>query len=185
MALFPGKVPPAQKGKELAKPVSSPAVQLAPANRLAAAAQQAPKPAAAKPQPIDPETDVVMLHHINFRITEKLQGAFSSTVWWWETEKSLEQAVKGGPARIHFFGVPNWNFADVGFECSGRIRLEMLSFHTIEEIGQQQAKSAPAADGDAVNLRDCYRMMDMSIWGCNRDGAALRYVAEHLVKRPE
>lgn len=80
---------------------------------------------------------------------------------------------------------PDWNFADVGFECSGRIRLEMLSFYTIEEIGRQQAKSAPATNGDAVNLRNCYHMMDMSIWGCNRDGAALRYVAEHLVKRPE
>lgn len=74
------KVPPAQKGKELAKPVSSPAVQLAPANRPVAAAQQPPKPAAAKPRPIDPETEAVMLRHINFRITEKLQGAFSSTV---------------------------------------------------------------------------------------------------------
>lgn len=147
------KAPPAQKGP--AKPASSPAVQPAPANRLAAAPQP-PKPAAAKPQAIDPETEAVMLRHINFRITEKLQGAFPSAVWRWETEKPLEQAVKGGSARIRLSGVPDWNFADVRFERSGRIRLEMLSLRPIEEIGQQQAKSAPAADGDAVNLRDWY-----------------------------
>ena len=31
--------------------------------------KRAAKPAAAKPQPIDPETEAVMLRHINFRIT--------------------------------------------------------------------------------------------------------------------
>lgn len=149
------KEPPVQKGKAPAKPESSPAVQPAPASRPAAAAQP-PKPAAAKPQAIDPEMEAVMLRHINFRITEKLQGAFPSAVWRWETEKPLEQAMKGGSARIRLSGVPDWNFADVRFERSGRIKLEMLSLRSLEEIGQQQAKSAPAADGDAVNLRDWY-----------------------------
>ena len=93
------KEPPAQKGKVPTKPASSPAVQPASASRPAAAPQP-PKPAAAKPQAIDPELEAVMLRHINFRITEKLQGAFPSAVWRWETEKPLEQAVKGGSARI-------------------------------------------------------------------------------------
>lgn len=149
------KEPPVQKGKAPAKPASSPAVQPAPASRPAAAAQP-PKPAAAKPQPIDPEMEGVMIRHINFRITEKLQGAFPSAVWRWETEKPLEQAMKGGSARIRLSGVPDWNFADVLFERSGRIKLEMLSLRSLEEIGRQEAKSTPAADGDAVNLRDWY-----------------------------
>lgn len=97
-----------------------------------------------------------MLRHINFRITEKLQGAFPSAVWRWETEKPLEQAMKGGSARIRLSGVPDWNFADVLFERSGRIKLEMLSLRPLEEVGQQETKSTPAADGDAVNLRDWY-----------------------------
>ncbi len=59
-----------------------------------------------------------------------------------------------GSAKIRLSGVPDWNFADVLFERSSRIKLEMLSRCSLEEIGQQQAKSAPAADGDAVNLRD-------------------------------
>ncbi len=149
------KEPPVQKGKAPAKPESSPAVQPAPASRPAAAAQP-PKPAAAKPQAIDPEMEAVMLRHINFRITEKLQGAFPSAVWRWETEKPLEQAMKGGSARIRLSGVPDWNFADVLFERSGRIKLEMLSLRPLEEVGQQETKSTPAADGDAVNLRDWY-----------------------------
>ncbi|MDO4274141.1 MAG: nitric oxide reductase activation protein NorD [Eubacteriales bacterium] len=38
------------------------------------------------------------------------------------------------------------------------------------------------AEFDSIDNTDCYRLMDMSARGGNRDGAALRYVAEHLDK---
>lgn len=41
------------------------------------------------------------------------------------------------------------------------------------------------AEFDAVDGNDRYRIMDMSPMGWNRDGAALRYVCEKLLKRPE
>ena len=41
------------------------------------------------------------------------------------------------------------------------------------------------AEFDASDRNDCCRMMDMSARWCNRDGAALRYTAERLVRRPE
>lgn len=41
------------------------------------------------------------------------------------------------------------------------------------------------AEFDAIDRDDCFRMMDISARSSNRDGAALRFVAEQLVKRPE
>lgn len=41
------------------------------------------------------------------------------------------------------------------------------------------------ASFDSVDASDRYRLMDMSARDGNRDGAALRFVAERLVKRPE
>ena len=41
------------------------------------------------------------------------------------------------------------------------------------------------AEFDSVDTSDRYRLMDMSARNGNRDGAALRFVAEHLSKRPE
>lgn len=38
---------------------------------------------------------------------------------------------------------------------------------------------------DSVDKNDRYRIMDISSRDCNRDGAALRFVAERLEKRPE
>lgn len=58
----------------------------------------------------------------------------------------------------------------------------MIMGHT---AGGKQVELYSYADFDSFDGKDCYRMMDMSARGCNRDGAALRYVAEHLVKRPE
>lgn len=41
------------------------------------------------------------------------------------------------------------------------------------------------AEFDSIGSSDRYRLMDMSARAGNRDGAALRFVAEHLDKRPE
>lgn len=41
------------------------------------------------------------------------------------------------------------------------------------------------AEFEDIDSSDKYRLMDISARGCNRDGAALRFVAEQLVKRPE
>lgn len=41
------------------------------------------------------------------------------------------------------------------------------------------------AEFDGIDNDDQYRMMDISARNCNRDGAALRYVAEQLSKRSE
>ncbi|MDR1548983.1 MAG: hypothetical protein LBT06_10410 [Hungatella sp.] len=41
------------------------------------------------------------------------------------------------------------------------------------------------AEFDSIDGKDCYRIMDISPRGSNRDGAALRYVGERLKTRPE
>ena len=41
------------------------------------------------------------------------------------------------------------------------------------------------AEFEAIDRDDCYRLMDISSRGSNRDGAALRFVAEQLSKRRE
>jgi len=41
------------------------------------------------------------------------------------------------------------------------------------------------AEFEAYSNDDRYRLMDISAHSCNRDGAALRFVAEQLSRRPE
>jgi cobalamin biosynthesis protein CobT len=69
------------------------------------------------------------------------------------------------------------------YDFCKRLRIPvMIMGHT---ASGKQVELFSYADFDSIDGKDCYRMMDMSARGCNRDGAALRYVAEQLVKRPE
>ena len=56
-----------------------------------------------------------------------------------------------------------------GFSCSNGESVELYSY----------------AEFEAVDNDDKYRLMDISARGSNRDGAALRFVAEQLSHRPE
>lgn len=56
-----------------------------------------------------------------------------------------------------------------GYDSSNRDTVDLYSYAEFESIDQD----------------DQYRMMDISARGGNRDGAALRFVAEQLSKRPE
>lgn len=51
--------------------------------------------------------------------------------------------------------------------------------------GQNSVELFSYAEFDGFDQDDRYRLMDISARGSNRDGAALRYVAENLTKRPE
>lgn len=57
----------------------------------------------------------------------------------------------------------------------------LIMGHTDDENVQMYAYT----DFDSTDDRDRYRLMDMSARNGNRDGAALRYVAERLAKQPE
>lgn len=146
----PASNQPVKQPKKTSAPV-------APA-QLKASESSAPHPAtptAVKAQPQAPDLEAVMLRHLNFRITDKLQGAFPDAAWRWETKHPLEQAIKGGAGRIKVFGVPDWNFADVLLEPSGHLHLKMLSLRPLEEL-RPSVSRASSGDPDAVNLRDWY-----------------------------
>ncbi len=57
--------------------------------------------------------------------------------------------------------------------------------HTEEWDGKPLVEIYNYTEFDSVDKNDRFRIMDMSSRGCNRDGAALRFVAERLEKRPE
>ena len=50
---------------------------------------------------------------------------------------------------------------------------------------EDQVELFSYAEFEGIDNNDKYRLMDIGARGCNRDGAALRFVAEKLSKRPE
>jgi len=68
--------------------------------------------------------------------------------------------------------------------CSGLDIPIAIYGHTTSDF-KNDVELYAHAEFNSFNNRDKYRLMDISARSCNRDGAALRFTAEHLLKRPE
>ena len=67
--------------------------------------------------------------------------------------------------------------------CQGASHIPVTVYG--HSTGWRQCGAVFYAEFESIDNDDKYRMMDIAARGSNRDGAALRFVAEQLVKRPE
>ena len=84
-------------------------------------------------------TDVVLLRHVNHRISSYIQSVYPNATWEWREEFPERIVSKGGVGRIQIFGVPDFNFADVTFDQNAGINCSMLKIIPLAEL-----KGAPA-----------------------------------------
>ena len=82
----------------------------------------------------DPEVAQALLRHVNHRISSQLKESYPDIRWEWKTKNPVFLAVCGGIGRIRIYGVPDYEYADVELEQSGK-----LSCHLIQTL------SAPSA----------------------------------------
>ena len=61
----------------------------------------------------------------------------------------------------------------------------MIYGHSTDDKSSYIVNLYSYAEFESIDQDDQYRMMDIRARDCNRDGAALRFVAEQLSKRPE
>lgn len=110
--------------------------------------RQAPL-SAAKPREFNvPElsepAEGVLLRHVNFRVSAYLKSAYPDVTWEWE-EKDPERIItRGGAARIKLFGVPDFNYANVIFDCKANINCDMMKIVPLSEVaGAPSGAPAP------------------------------------------
>lgn len=69
---------------------------------------------------------MVLLRHVNFRISSYLKSVYPDATWEW-LEKIPEQLViKGGTGRIKVYGIPDFNYADITFSQDAEINCSLL-----------------------------------------------------------
>lgn len=116
------------------------------------AEKQKPSPQPLPPKPVQQtiplDFQVIMLRHINFRITEKLHGAgYADASWHWCCKSPLTSVLKCGAARIRTFDTGDKNYADVLFSANGRISIRLMQIEELESGGTAAAtKEARASD---------------------------------------
>lgn len=86
----------------------------------------------------------ILLRHVNFRISAYLKSAYPDVTWEWE-EKNPERIItRGGAARIKLFGVPDFNYANVIFDCKANINCDMMKIIPLSEVAGGTPNGAPA-----------------------------------------
>lgn len=121
-------------------------------------------PTAAKPREfyvpdLTEPVEGVLLRHVNFRISAYLKSAYPNVTWEWQ-EKDPERIIsRGGTARIKLFGVPDFNYANVIFDCKANINCDMMKIIPLSEVaGAPNGAPAPKPPQQPADPQIWYEM---------------------------
>lgn len=78
------------------------------------------------PEISDP-LNLVLLRHVNFRISSYLQSVYPEATWEWREEYPERIVAKGGTGRIKLFGVNGFGFAEVTFDQNAGIGFSLVN----------------------------------------------------------
>ncbi len=75
---------------------------------------------------------LVLLHHVNRRITEHLQSVYPKAQWEWMVTDPTLFITQGGTGRIRVYGIPDYHYADVTLNRQGDLRCSLVNVAPLE-----------------------------------------------------
>lgn len=125
--------------------------------------RQAPTPPAKQREFYVPDlsepAEGVLLRHVNFRISAYLKSAYPDVTWAWEEKEPERIITRGGTARIKLFGVPDFNYANVIFDCKANINCDMMKIIPLSEVaGAPNGAPAPKPPQQPADPQIWYEM---------------------------
>ena len=88
---------------------------------------------------------LVLLRHVNHRISEHLRSVYPQAHWEWTLADPTRFIAYGGTGRIRVYGVPDYEFADVTVDQNGK--LSCFRFNQLPPFLSRKTKTAPIALG--------------------------------------
>jgi len=74
----------------------------------------------------DGSISLVLLRHVNHRISEHLRSVYPNAYWEWTMTDPALFVARGGTGRIRVYGVPDYEFADVTLDKQGSLRCSLV-----------------------------------------------------------
>lgn len=98
---------------------------------------------------------LVLLRHVNHRISEHLRSVYPQARWEWTLADPTRFIAYGGTGRIRIYGIPDYDYADVTLDRQGGLRCSLVKVAPLEKT--------PAPDQQPVDPRVWYEMQGRSI----------------------
>lgn len=127
--------------------------------------QDAKRPSFTIPEISDP-INLVLLRHVNYRISAYLQSVYPDATWEWREEFPERIVAKGGTGRIKLFGVEGFNFADVTFDQNAGIDCALVNVVPMAQRTTSEAPVAKATDTaeETVTAPKKQNPVDPQVW---------------------
>lgn len=109
---------------------------------------------------------LVMLRHVNYRVSSYLKSAFPDATWEWCEDSPERIIAKGGVGRIRLFGVPDFDHADVLFDQQANINCSMLKVVPLTDLQQDGSAASipqPMQPADPVDPQVWYEAQGRKI----------------------
>lgn len=107
---------------------------------------------------------LVLLRHVNYRISAYIQSIHPEATWEWREEFPELIVSKGGTGRIRLFGVENFNYADVTFDQYANIVCDLLNVVPIAQSKPDATVPAPSGPAEPVVSTTPTNPVDPRIW---------------------
>lgn len=83
-----------------------------------------------------------LLRHVNYRISGCLKSAYPDAQWEWVMRDPASFVAQGGTGRIRVSGIPEYDYADVTLDRSGKLSCSLVKVAPISGAGEKS--DAPA-----------------------------------------
>ena len=80
-----------------------------------------------------------LLHHVNYRVSACLKAGYPDARWEWMVRDPALFVVQGGTGRIRVFGIPDYEYADVTVDQSGKLSCALVKMVSVPETKQTPA----------------------------------------------
>lgn len=80
-----------------------------------------------------------LLHHVNYRVSACLKAGYPDARWEWMMRDPALFVVQGGTGRIRVYGIPDYEFADVTVDQSGKLSCVLVKLASVQDTAGNPA----------------------------------------------
>lgn len=115
------------------------------------------------PDVSDP-VNIVLLRHVNYRISSYLKSVYPDATWEWREEFPERIVSGGGTGRIQVYGIPDFNYADVTFDQQADIDCTLLKMVPLTlQDGQPKPETPKPANQAPVDPQIWYEKQGRAV----------------------
>lgn len=109
-------------------------------------------------------TELLLLRHVNHRISAYLQTAYPDVTWQWCEKQPEKLILHGGVGRIRIFGVEDFDHADIKLDQKANISCDMVKIVPLSKAGQADAgDSSQPPDSQPVDPQVWYEIQGRQV----------------------